>query len=124
MHDIDVIKRELPVDLLEFFYLTPLPGSEDHLKLHRIDAPLDPDMNKYDLNHICTTHPRMSREEWDEAYKMAWQRYYTLDHVEQRDPPGGDDQSECEQRAVPHHLVHGQHQYRDTFIRSRAASSG
>jgi hypothetical protein len=82
MHDIDVIKRELPVDLLEFFYLTPLPGSEDHLKLHRIDAPLDPDMNKYDLNHICTTHPRMSREEWDEAYKMAWQRYYTLDHVE------------------------------------------
>ena len=31
-HDIDVIKRELPVDLLEFFYLTPLPGSEDHLR--------------------------------------------------------------------------------------------
>ncbi len=82
MHDIDVIKRELPVDLLEFFYLTPLPGSEDHLKLHRAGAPLDPDLNKYDLNHICTTHPKMSREEWDRAYKMAWQRYYTIDHVE------------------------------------------
>ncbi len=39
MHDIDVIKRELPVDMLEFFYLTPLPGSEDHLKLHRAGAP-------------------------------------------------------------------------------------
>ena len=50
LHDIDVIKRELPVDLLEFFYLTPLPGSEDHLKLFRAGAPLDPDMNKYDLN--------------------------------------------------------------------------
>jgi Radical SAM superfamily len=82
MHDIDVIKRELPVDLLEFFYLTPLPGSEDHLKLFKAGAPLDPDMNKYDLNHVCTTHPRMSREEWDCAYKMAWQRYYTIDHVE------------------------------------------
>jgi hypothetical protein len=82
MHDIDVIKRELPVDLLEFFYLTPLPGSEDHLTLHRAGARLDPDMNKYDLNHVCTTHPRMSREEWDRAYGMAWQRYYTLDHVE------------------------------------------
>ncbi|MGA2566718.1 MAG: radical SAM protein [Pseudolabrys sp.] len=82
MHDIDVIKRELPVDLLEFFYLTPLPGSEDHLKLFKAGAPLDPDMNKYDLNHICTTHPKMSREEWDRAYKMAWQRYYTIDHVE------------------------------------------
>ncbi len=82
MHDIDVIKRELPVDLLEFFYLTPLPGSEDHLRLHRAGAPLDPDMNKYDLNHICTTHPKMSREEWDSAYKQAWQRYYTIEHVE------------------------------------------
>jgi len=82
MHDIDVIKRELPVDLLEFFYLTPLPGSEDHLKLKRAGAPLDPDMNKYDLNHVCTTHPKMSRADWDRAYKMAWQRYYTIDHIE------------------------------------------
>ena len=81
MHDIDVIKRELPVDLLEFFYLTPLPGSEDHLKLSKAGALLDPDMNKYDLNHICTTHPKMSREDWDRAYNMAWQRYY-IDHVE------------------------------------------
>ena len=82
MHDIDVIKRELPVDLLEFFYLTPLPGSEDHLKLHKAGAWLDPDLNKYDLNHICTTHPKMSRAEWDHAYRQAWQRYYTIDHVE------------------------------------------
>jgi hypothetical protein len=72
----------LPVDLLEFFYLTPLPGSEDHLKLFKAGAPLDPDLNKYDLNHICTTHPKMSREEWDRAYKAAWQHYYTIDHVE------------------------------------------
>ena len=28
--DIEIIKRELPVDILEFFFLTPLPGSEDH----------------------------------------------------------------------------------------------
>jgi hypothetical protein len=82
MHDIDVIKRELPVDLLEFFYLTPLPGSEDHLKLHRAGVPLDPDMNKYDLNHVCTAHPKMSHEEWDRAYKAAWQRYYTIEHIE------------------------------------------
>ena len=67
---------------MEFFYLTPLPGSEDHRKLFRAGAPLDPDMNKYDLNHVCTTHPRMSREEWDRAYRLAWQRYYTIDHIE------------------------------------------
>ena len=38
-------------------------------------------MNKYDLNHVCTTHPRMSREEWEHAYRLAWQRYYTIDHI-------------------------------------------
>jgi hypothetical protein len=82
MHDIDVIKRELPVDLLEFFYLTPLPGSEDHLKLVRAGVALDPDMNNYDLNHVCTAHPLMSRDDCVRAYRMAWQRYYTLDHCE------------------------------------------
>jgi hypothetical protein len=72
----------LPVDLLEFFYLTPLPGSEDHLKLFRVGAPLDPDLNKYDLNHVCMAHPRMTKEEWERAYKLAWQRYYTFEHME------------------------------------------
>src|SRR5207253_9322281 len=30
LRDVEIIKRELPLDLLEFFFLTPLPGSEDH----------------------------------------------------------------------------------------------
>jgi radical SAM superfamily enzyme YgiQ (UPF0313 family) len=82
VRDIDIIKRELPVDLLEFFCLTPLPGSEDHLKLFRAGAPLDSDMNRYDAIHVCTTHQRMSRQEWERAYKLAWQRYYTTEHME------------------------------------------
>ena len=77
-----MIKRELPIDLLEFFYLTPLPGSEDHLKLHRAGVEMDPDLNKYDLNHCTTGHPRMSKADWERAYRLAWESYYTLDHVE------------------------------------------
>ncbi|MDP1908749.1 MAG: hypothetical protein Q8K85_10640, partial [Hyphomicrobium sp.] len=80
--DIEIIKRKLPVDILEFFFLTPLPGSEDHKTLWTKGVWMDPDMNKYDLNHICTPHPKMSREEWDRAYRHAWQRYYTLPHIE------------------------------------------
>jgi len=80
--DIEIIKKELPVDLLEFFFLTPLPGSEDHQTLVRKGVAVDPDMNKYDLNHVCTAHPRMSPEEWERAYRMAWETYYTKEHVE------------------------------------------
>jgi radical SAM superfamily enzyme YgiQ (UPF0313 family) len=81
-HDIEIIKRELPVDLLEFFFLTPLPGSEDHQVLHKKGVPMDPDMNKYDLNHVCAPHSQMSKDEWERAYMMAWETYYTKEHVE------------------------------------------
>ena len=80
--DIEIIKRELPVDLLEFFYLTPLPGSEDHKKLHEAGIAMDVDLNKYDLNHDVTDHPIMSRAEWRSTYRKAWETYYTDEHVE------------------------------------------
>ncbi|MGA2126744.1 MAG: radical SAM protein [Xanthobacteraceae bacterium] len=80
--DIEIIQRELPVDLLEFFYLTPLPGSEDHKKLHLTGVAMDPDMNKYDLNHATTAHPLMSREECVRTYRMAWDIYYSPEHVD------------------------------------------
>jgi pyruvate-formate lyase-activating enzyme len=80
--DIEIIKKELPIDVLEFFYLTPLPGSEDHKKLYQRRVPMDPDLNNYDLEHACTAHPIMSKEEWIGAYDGAWSRYYTDAHVE------------------------------------------
>ena len=80
--DIEIIKKELPVDILEFFYLTPLPGSEDHKNLYMRGVPMDPDMNKYDLEHVCTGHPLMSKETWMKVYADAWTRYYTDEHVE------------------------------------------
>jgi radical SAM superfamily enzyme YgiQ (UPF0313 family) len=80
--DIEIIKKELPIDVLEFFFLTPLPGSEDHQTLVKQGVAVDPDLNKYDLNHVCTAHPRMSKDEWESAYRMAWETYYTKEHVE------------------------------------------
>ena len=102
--------------MLEFFYLTPLPGSEDHLKLYKAGVPLDPDLNKYDLNHVCTGHPKMSREEWDQAYEMAWQRYYTTEHIETMLRRVASIARQREQRSVPDHLVQG-------IDRSRAHAS-
>lgn len=70
MRDIDIVKRELPLDLLEFFFLTSLPGSADHKTMYLKGTWMDPDMNKYDLNHRVTHHPTMSDDEWDRAYRM------------------------------------------------------
>jgi radical SAM superfamily enzyme YgiQ (UPF0313 family) len=82
LRDIETIKRELPVDLLEFLLLTPLPGSIDHQRLVKAGVPMDDDLNKYDLNHVVTDHPRMSKAEWEETYRLAWRSYYTKEHAE------------------------------------------
>jgi radical SAM superfamily enzyme YgiQ (UPF0313 family) len=82
IRDVEVIKRELPVDVLEFFYLTPLPGSEDHQKLFKAGVPMERDLNQYDLYHITATHPKMSKQEWEHAYAEIWKRYYSYEHCE------------------------------------------
>jgi hypothetical protein len=72
----------LPIDILEFFCLTPLPGSEDHQVLWRKGAAMEPDLNRYDVEHVCAEHPRMSRAEWEAIYREAWDLYYTPAHME------------------------------------------
>jgi hypothetical protein len=80
--DIEIIKKELPLDILEFFCLTPLPGSEDHKVMHEKGIWMDPDMNKYDLEQVVTGHARMSTAEWEGIYRAAWDIYYTPEHMQ------------------------------------------
>jgi radical SAM superfamily enzyme YgiQ (UPF0313 family) len=80
--DIRIIQEELPIDFLEFFILTPLPGSEDHQKLALAGVPMDADFNKYDTFHVVTGHAQMSGAEWEATYWAAWQAYYTEAHME------------------------------------------
>ena len=81
LRDIEIIKRELPLDILEFFFLTPLPGSEDHKTLLKKGVWMDPDINKYDLDHRVAHHSKMTDQEWEEAYRAAWATYYTPEHI-------------------------------------------
>ena len=80
--DIEIIQRELPLDLLELNILTPLPGSEDHQVLWKKGIDMDADLNKYDLEHVVTDHPIMNRAELQALYVEAWSLYYTRAHIE------------------------------------------
>ena len=81
LRDVRIVQKELPVDLLEFFYLTPLPGSEDHQKLAREGVWMDPDLNKYDLNHPVARHASMSPETWRKLYRECWKAFYSDEHM-------------------------------------------
>ncbi len=81
LRDIEIIKRELPLDILELFYLTPLPGSEDHKVLWEKEVWMDADINKYDLNHRVTHHAKMSDAEWEDALQAAWDSFYSPNHI-------------------------------------------
>ena len=82
LRDIRIIQRELPIDLLEFFILTPLPGSQDHKELWEKGVPMARDMNLYDTFHVTTAHATMSDEELQQSYHRAWEAYYTPEHLE------------------------------------------
>jgi radical SAM family protein len=80
--DIRVIQEELPIDILEFFILTPLPGSADHREMYLKGEWMNPDMNLYDVEHVTTHHPRMTDDEWSGIYERAWHLYYSPKHIE------------------------------------------
>ncbi|ANL65580.1 radical SAM domain-containing protein [Rhizobium phaseoli] len=79
--DIAIIQEELPLDVIEFFILTPLPGSEDHQVLWKKGVEMDADLNIYDVEHVCTAHPKMSKQQWEDIYHEAWSLYYSPDHM-------------------------------------------
>ncbi len=79
--DIAIVQKELPLDVLEFFCLTPLPGSEDHRTLWTKGIAMDSDLNNYDTEHACTGHIKMSGQEWEAIYHEAWSLYYKPEHM-------------------------------------------
>jgi hypothetical protein len=69
--------------MLEFFILTPLPGSEDHKVLAEKGVWMDPDLNKYTLENVVANHAKMTKEQWQNAYYSSWDVFYNNDHLEQ-----------------------------------------
>jgi radical SAM superfamily enzyme YgiQ (UPF0313 family) len=79
--DIERLKNDIQVDQASFFMLTPIPGSMDHLHAVQNGVPIDTDLNRYDSFHPTMEHPHMSREQWFDAYKQAWQSFYNFENM-------------------------------------------
>ena len=83
LRDVEIIKRELAIELVEFFYLTPLPGSEDHKRLTEAGTWMDPDMNKYSLSRARhASHQDDATRSGSAAITTAWESYYDREHIE------------------------------------------
>ena len=92
----------MPIDILEFFVLTPLPGSADHKAMVERGEWMEPDLNRYDVEHVTMRHPRMSRQEWSDIYDRAWRLYYSPQHVEtllRRAVPGAPERATLRRRS-------------------------
>jgi radical SAM superfamily enzyme YgiQ (UPF0313 family) len=79
--DIRFLKDEVGPDQASFFMLTPLPGSHDHREMKKRGEWMDPDFNKRDSFHATIEHPRMTADEWTEAYESAWKSFYSKDNM-------------------------------------------
>ena len=72
---------DMGVDQVSFFMLTPLPGSEDWIRMVTTGTPMDRDYSHYDSFHAVSDHPRMDREEWMNTYQEAWRGFYTVGNM-------------------------------------------
>jgi len=79
--DIQFLINDVGPDQASFFMLTPLPGSHDHREMRNRGEWMDPDFNKRDSFHATIEHPRMSAEEWTDAYEDAWKTFYSKENM-------------------------------------------
>ncbi|MEZ5993093.1 MAG: radical SAM protein [Planctomycetota bacterium] len=79
--DVQRLRDEIGMDIASFFILMPLPGSADHAKAVREGVVIDPDLNNFDSTHVLVEHPNMSRAELMQAYREAWDDFYSVDHM-------------------------------------------
>lgn len=68
---------EVGVDLASFFIVTPLPGTEDHIKAVEEGTITDWDFNWYDSDHMVFRHPTMTADEVLKAYRDAYTTFYS-----------------------------------------------
>jgi radical SAM superfamily enzyme YgiQ (UPF0313 family) len=70
--------RKLGFDIVSFFIMTPLPGTEDQVRYAKEGQIIDWDFNNLDSQHVTLKHERLDRDSWMRAYRDAFTTFYTF----------------------------------------------
>ncbi len=78
--DICIIRAGDPLDLTEFFILTPLPGPKSPALVKR-GVRLEQDTDQYNVCHVTVDDPLMTRSELYHVFRAARRQYYSAADV-------------------------------------------
>jgi radical SAM superfamily enzyme YgiQ (UPF0313 family) len=70
--------RKLGFDIVSFFIMTPLPGTEDQVRYAKDGQIVDWDFNNLDSQHVTLKHERLDRDSWMRAYREAFTGFYSF----------------------------------------------
>ena len=70
--------RKIGFDIVSFFIMTPLPGTEDQERYADSGAIIDWDFNNLDSQHVTLKHHKLDNHSWMQAYRDAFTGFYSF----------------------------------------------
>src|SRR5271154_2650469 len=70
--------KKIGFDIVSFFIMTPLPGTEDQVRFTKDGAIIDWDFNQLDSQHVTLKHDKLDKASWLGAYHDAYTGFYSI----------------------------------------------
>ncbi len=70
--------KKIGFDIVSFFIMTPLPGTEDQVRFTKEGSIIDWDFNQLDSQHVTLKHDKLDTESWLGAYRDAFKGFYSI----------------------------------------------
>jgi radical SAM superfamily enzyme YgiQ (UPF0313 family) len=70
--------KKIGFDIVSFFIMTPLPGTEDQVRYSSEGAIIDWDFNNLDSQHVTLKHDKLDTDSWLRAYGDAFRGFYSV----------------------------------------------
>ena len=70
--------RKIGFDIVSFFIMTPLPGTEDQMRFADTGKIVDWDFNNLDSQHVTLKHDRLDANHLMQAYRDAFTGFYSF----------------------------------------------